>query len=100
MKGLRIKSWRREGRHLRKSHCIHGLCGNLDLGKDRIVKKRKTEGMLMAVQNQAKGVSYPFVDCTKKERKQSAMWLENVKCLHKSITTYGDMIKLVLLFIG
>ena len=36
-------------------------------------------------------VSHSYVDCAEKERKQSVMWLQNIKCLHKSSTTYGNV---------
>ena len=39
------------------------------------------------------------VDCVEKERKQSIIWLNNVKYLHKSIATFSDMTELVLFFI-
>ena len=35
------------------------------------------------------------VGCAEKESKQSVMWLQNVKCLHKNSTAYGNMIELV-----
>ena len=69
--------------------------GNLELGKDRIVEK-ETEEMLMSALKMV--AERTLVDCVEKERKQSIMWLNNVKYLHKSITTFSDMIELVLFF--
>ena len=47
-----------------------------------------------------KQVSHPFEDCGEKERKQSVMWLQNVKYFLKNSTAYGYMIELVQLFLG
>ena len=58
---------------------------------------KKTGGMLMPAQKM--DAYETLIDRKKKERKQSIIWLQNVKCLHKSITTYDNMIELVQLFI-
>ena len=68
--------------------------------------------MLMAAQMQALRKSYiksnvdkqivspVYVACAEKERKQSAVWLLNVKCSQIISAAYGDMIELMSLFIG
>ena len=79
---------------------------NLELAKDRIVEKRNKknangctrpsiENKQHNAQNLTKRKSQPYTDHADKERKQSVMWLRNVKCLHKSSNTDGNMTELV-----